>query len=60
MTERRMVQLEDVAIAWWMVFVYAFTALAGDLSPADSWIVVSVLFLVCGWAGFATIAFLRG
>lgn len=55
-----MVQLEDVAIAWWMVFVYAFTALAGDLSPADSWIVVSVLFIVCGWACFSTIAFLRG
>jgi len=58
MSERRMIQLEDMAIAWWMVFVYGFTAMAGDLSVRESWIIFCVLCGVYAWAGFSTCIYL--
>lgn len=60
MTERRMIQFEDCAMAWWMVFIYGFTALAGDLSPRESWIIFAVLCGCSLWAGWATYHFLKG
>lgn len=54
MSERRMIQLEDMVIAWWMVFVYGFTAMAAELSVRESWIIFAVLCGVGAWAGFST------